>query len=81
MCTAISGVFPRSRVKVLIGAKLAGQIFEFLGEERGAQLHSDVGLTLCLLLMTPITAVFIFSSDWQGGCFPHIKDKCVRHEH
>lgn len=33
MYTAISGVFPGAQVKVLIAAKLAGQIFEFLGEE------------------------------------------------
>lgn len=45
LCTryGISDVFPLSEGKVLIAAKLAGQIFEFLGEgsERGAQLLSQ----------------------------------------
>jgi hypothetical protein len=78
---AISGAFPLagSGVKVLIAAKLVGQIFEFLGEaserERGALNFSARRWINFMLAANDTYHLKRLASSSQDSCFPHLKDK------
>jgi len=62
---------------VLIAAKLAGQIFEFLGEasERERRSTSQRRWINFMLAANDTYHMKRLASSSQGSCFPHLKDK------